>query len=77
MRKLIEWIKSNKHWNLVLWIAIACFLVFVFLNIQGKEDQLTVKEIEVKIKAVENLIVKSSTINTYNKENRESYDKLF
>ena len=36
-----------------------------------------IKEIEVKIKAVENLIVKSSTINTYNKENRESYDKLF
>jgi exonuclease SbcC len=36
-----------------------------------------IKEIEVKIKAVENLIVKSSTINSYNKENRESYDKLF
>ena len=36
-----------------------------------------IKEIEVKIKAVENLIVKSSTINTYNKKNRESYDKLF
>ena len=36
-----------------------------------------IKEIEVKIKTVENLIVKSSTINTYNKENRESYDKLF
>ena len=27
-----------------------------------------IKEIEVKIKAVENLIVKSSTINSYNKE---------
>ena len=36
-----------------------------------------IKEIEVKIKAVENLIVKSSTINSYNKENRLSYDKLF
>jgi hypothetical protein len=36
-----------------------------------------IKEIEVKIKAVENLIVKSSTINSYNKENRESYEKLF
>ena len=36
-----------------------------------------IKEIEVKIKVVENLIVKSSTINIYNKENRESYDKLF
>jgi len=36
-----------------------------------------IKEIEVKIKTVENLIVKSSTINSYNKENRESYDKLF
>jgi DNA repair exonuclease SbcCD ATPase subunit len=36
-----------------------------------------IKEIEIKIKAVENLIVKSSTINTYNKENRESYEKLF
>ena len=36
-----------------------------------------IKEIEIKIKAVENLIVKSSTINSYNKENRESYDKLF
>ena len=41
------------------------------------EDSEEIKEIEVKIKAVENLIVKSSTINTYNKENRESYDKLF
>jgi exonuclease SbcC len=36
-----------------------------------------IKEIEIKIKAVENLIVKSSTINSYNKENRESYEKLF
>jgi exonuclease SbcC len=36
-----------------------------------------IKEIEVKIKTVENLIVTSSTINSYNKENRESYDKLF
>jgi len=36
-----------------------------------------IKEIEIKIKAVENLIVKSSTINSYNKENKESYDKLF
>jgi exonuclease SbcC len=36
-----------------------------------------IKEIEVKIKAIENLIIKSSTINSYNKENRESYEKLF
>ena len=36
-----------------------------------------IKEIDVKIKAVENLIIKSSTINEYNKENRDSYDKLF
>ena len=55
MRKLIEWIKSNRHWNMVLWIAIACFLVFVFFNIQGKEDQLTIKEIEVKIEPKEEL----------------------
>jgi cell division protein FtsQ len=55
MRKLIEFVKNNKRWNMILWIAIACFLVFVFLNIQGKEDQLTVKEIEVKIEPKEEL----------------------
>jgi DNA repair exonuclease SbcCD ATPase subunit len=36
-----------------------------------------IKEIENKIKIVENSIIKSSTINIYNKENRDSYDKLF
>jgi len=36
-----------------------------------------IKDIELKIKTVENLIIKSSTINSYNKENRQSYDKLF
>jgi exonuclease SbcC len=36
-----------------------------------------IKEIEIKIKILENAIIKSSTINAYNKENRESYDKLF
>jgi DNA repair protein SbcC/Rad50 len=36
-----------------------------------------IKDIEVKIKSIENLIIKSSTINAYNKENKESYDKLF
>ena len=55
MRKLIDFIKNNKRWNMILWIAIVCFLVFVFLNIQGKEDQLTVKEIEVKIEPKEEL----------------------
>jgi len=36
-----------------------------------------IKEIEIKIKTFENFIIKSTTINSYNKENRESYDKLF
>jgi exonuclease SbcC len=36
-----------------------------------------IKNIEIKIKSVENLIVKSSTINEYNKDNRNSYDNLF
>jgi exonuclease SbcC len=35
-----------------------------------------IKDIEKEIKSIENLIVKSSTINTYNKENRDSYEKL-
>ena len=35
-----------------------------------------IKDIEKEIKLIENLIVKSSTINTYNKENRDSYEKL-
>ena len=35
-----------------------------------------IKDIEKEIKSIENLIVKSSTINSYNKENRDSYEKL-
>jgi len=46
----------------------------IISKLKVKEE---IKEIEVKIKTLENLIVKSSTINIYNKENRESYDKLF
>lgn len=55
MKKLIDFIKTNKRWNTILWIAIGCFLLFSFLSIQGKEDQLLVNQIEVKIEPKEEL----------------------
>jgi cell division protein FtsQ len=55
MRKLIDLIKNNKRWNIILWCAIVCFLVLAFMSIQSKEEQLVVKEIEVKIEPKEEL----------------------
>lgn len=49
MRKLIEFLKHNKKWNVALWVIILLILMGSFLAINGREKQLRVSGIEVNI----------------------------
>ncbi len=49
MKKLIDFLKNNKKWNLALWAGIVLFLLFAFLTINGKENALRINKVEVKI----------------------------
>ncbi|MDI1234730.1 MAG: cell division protein FtsQ [bacterium] len=49
MRKIVAFFKENKKWNVVLWSAIALFLVISLLIINEKENTLRIKKISVTI----------------------------
>ncbi|MCC6817358.1 MAG: hypothetical protein IT245_00485 [Bacteroidia bacterium] len=49
MKKLIEFLKTNKKWNLILWIFIGVFLLGALMVINGKEKSLKVNSIKVLI----------------------------
>jgi cell division protein FtsQ len=49
MRKLIEFLKYNKKWNIALWVIIGVFLTGALLAINGKENQLRVSGVDISI----------------------------
>lgn len=55
MRKLIEQLKTSKRWNIILWSVMCCFLLLSLLGIQGREEALRLRAIEVLIEPREEL----------------------
>lgn len=49
MKKLIEFLKYNRKWNVALWVIIGVFLMGALLAINGKEHQLRVSKIDISI----------------------------
>lgn len=49
MRRLIEFLKTNKKWNLALWIFIGVFILGSIMAINGKEKHLKVNRVKVVI----------------------------
>jgi cell division protein FtsQ len=49
MRKVVEFFKNNKKWNIALWTAIMIFLVGSILAVNTREENLKIKRVEVSI----------------------------
>ncbi len=49
MRKLVAFLQSNKKWNIALWIVMALFLLFAFIAIDSKENNLRIRNIHITI----------------------------
>jgi cell division protein FtsQ len=55
MRKIVEFFRNNRKWNMALWGAIMVFLVFSILAINTREDSMRIRRIEVNIEPREEL----------------------
>ncbi len=55
MRKIVDFFKNNKKWNMALWGVIMVFIVFSILAVNQKENDLRIKRIEVSIEPKEEL----------------------
>jgi len=55
MRRIVEFFKNNKKWNIALWSAILVFLVLSMLAVKTKENDLRIKRIEISIEPKEEL----------------------
>lgn len=55
MRKIVEFLKQNKKWNIALWVFIALFMFFSLLGINSREESLKVKSIKISIEPKETL----------------------
>lgn len=49
MRKIIDFLKHNRAWNIALWVGIGLFLFIAFSIISNKEDALNINVIEISI----------------------------
>lgn len=49
MRKLAEFFRTNKKWNIVLWTCMGLFLIISLLAINATEKDLRIKKIKVTI----------------------------
>ncbi|MBC7425464.1 MAG: hypothetical protein H7321_02920 [Bacteroidia bacterium] len=49
MKKLLEKLKGNKTWSIVLWVVMALFLCITLLLLNQAEDEMVCKKINVKI----------------------------
>jgi cell division protein FtsQ len=61
MRKIVEFFRNNRKWNIALWVAIMLFLVFSILAVNTRENNLRIKRIEISIEPREELAFLDST----------------
>jgi cell division protein FtsQ len=55
MRRIAEFFRNNKKWNIALWVSIMVFLVLSMLAVNTKENNLRVKRVEISIEPKEDL----------------------
>jgi cell division protein FtsQ len=55
MRKIIDFLKYNRVWNMALWAGIILFLIVVFSIINNKEQSLNITTVEISIEPREEL----------------------
>jgi cell division protein FtsQ len=55
MRKIVEFFRNNRKWNIALWSAILLFLVFSVLAVNTRENDLRIKRVEISIEPKEEL----------------------
>jgi cell division protein FtsQ len=55
MRRIIDFLKYNRKWNIALWIGIIVFLLIAFSIISNKEKALNIQQVEISIEPREEL----------------------
>lgn len=55
MRKIIDFLKYNRVWNMALWAGIILFLIVVFSIINHKENALNITQVDISIEPREEL----------------------
>lgn len=49
MRRIVEFLKQNRKWNIALWAGIGLFLVIALLSINSRENKLRIRSVKVEI----------------------------